>query len=172
LALGKLGCVSGPAAPSRSLVAGVSSRFDGEGSALGNFGIVCPGDTPLQKRPFEFIILAPQTLETRWFATSGTGNRFGNPSDSGSIYRCRDGLQAEHSTSRSFPSLARSPRVTGRSGGGDRRRLLASLSLQLNKFRQPDAPHSAAFAICSCARSRVCVGGYSPTGRIALARWG
>ena len=29
--------------------------------------------------------LAPQTLQTRWFATSGTGSRFGNPSDSGSI---------------------------------------------------------------------------------------
>ena len=29
--------------------------------------------------------LAPQTLQTRWFATSGTGMRLGNPSDSGSI---------------------------------------------------------------------------------------
>jgi hypothetical protein len=29
--------------------------------------------------------LAPQTLQTRWLATSGTGSRFGNPSDSGSI---------------------------------------------------------------------------------------
>ena len=29
--------------------------------------------------------LAPQTLQTRWFATSGTGSRVGNPSDSGSI---------------------------------------------------------------------------------------
>jgi hypothetical protein len=26
-----------------------------------------------------------RTLQTRWFATSGTGSRFGNPSDSGSI---------------------------------------------------------------------------------------
>jgi hypothetical protein len=38
--------------------------------------------------------LAPQTLQTRWFATSGIGSRFGNPSASGSIWRCRDGLQA------------------------------------------------------------------------------
>ena len=29
--------------------------------------------------------LAPQTLQTRWLATSGTGSRFRNPSDSGSI---------------------------------------------------------------------------------------
>ena len=29
--------------------------------------------------------LAPQTLQTRWSATSGTGNRFGNPSDRGSF---------------------------------------------------------------------------------------
>jgi len=29
--------------------------------------------------------LAPQMLQTRWFATSGTGMRLGNPSASGSI---------------------------------------------------------------------------------------
>jgi hypothetical protein len=26
---------------------------------------------------FEFVILAPQRLHTRWLTTSGTGNRFG-----------------------------------------------------------------------------------------------
>ena len=36
-------------------------------------------------RPFELVFRAPQTLQTRWLATSGTGSRFGNSSDSGSI---------------------------------------------------------------------------------------
>jgi hypothetical protein len=36
-------------------------------------------------QPFEFVIPGTTDAQTRWFATSGTGNRFGNPSDSGSI---------------------------------------------------------------------------------------
>jgi hypothetical protein len=49
---------------------------------------------------------------------------FGNPSDSGSIRRCRDGLQAEHSTSRSFPSR-------------DRRELLGDVAVTISAGSWP-----------------------------------
>jgi hypothetical protein len=41
--------------------------------------------TPEQDAHFTSRLSYPEVLQTRWFATSGTGSRFGNPSDIGSI---------------------------------------------------------------------------------------